>query len=247
MTTPPPLLTTSSATAIFAGLSRDYTAAAGHFRRAITIAAATGDVMTQAVGVGGLVLALAFLGEVSEARRLIPEAIQRAERLGNPTILTAVYEQAGAALARIGEPQEAAAMFKRGLVHADAGGPIVATTLRVHYALSVDDPHEAARIMRAAIPIARQHLAGSWQSAPLLGAAKIAVRRGSDRTAARLLGAFMQHGASFAMVPEEYERLVSQLTGRLGAATFEDELRLGGELSMGGASQLAEDVVASTA
>jgi hypothetical protein len=43
----------------------------------------------------------------------------------------------------------------------------------------------------------------------------------------------------------EYERLVSQLTGQLRAATFEDELRLGAQLSIDQALRLAEDVVAA--
>jgi hypothetical protein len=126
------------------------------------------------MAVAGLVEAVTFLGEVGEARRLIPEAIERAERLGNPTILAVAYEDSGFALARMGAQQQAAVMFERGLVHAEAGGPLVSTTYRVHYSLTVDDPHEAAHIVRAAIPIAREHLAGFHQSPPLLAATKIA-------------------------------------------------------------------------
>jgi hypothetical protein len=43
------------------------------------------------------------------------------------------------------------------------------------------------------------------------------------------------------------EYLVRQLTDRLGAAAFEDELRLGGQLSIDQALQLAEEIVTSTA
>jgi predicted ATPase/class 3 adenylate cyclase len=230
-------------------LPPDYAAAAGHYRRAIATAEATGDVTTRAIASGGLVGSVAFLGDVHEARRLIPEAIERAERLGNPTILAAAYSQGCLALTRIGAPQEAAVMFERGLVHAEAGGPIIAATLRVLYALCVDDPHETARIFQAAIPIAREHLAGYQQSAPLLVAAKIAAGCGSERTAARLLGAFSHYGGfpGAPGAPEEYERLVSHLTDRLGAATFEDELGLGAQLSIRQALQLAEDIVAATA
>jgi hypothetical protein len=227
--------------------SPDYAAGAGHYRCAVATAAATGDVTTQAIAVGGLAEAVAFLGEADETRRLIPEAIERAERLGNPTIVAAVYTQAAISLARIGAKREAVKMFERGLVHADAGGPNVATAHRAHYALSVDDPHEAARIAQAAIPIARDHLGGDQSSLPLLVAAKIADGCGSERTAARLLGAFSRHGGSSGSVNASwrYEDLRRQLTGRLGAATFEDELRLGAQLSVGQALQLAEDVVAA--
>jgi predicted ATPase len=232
------------------GPSPDYAAAASHCRRAIAAAAATGDVITQAIAVSALILAVGFLGEVDEVHRLIPEAIERAERLGNPTISAAAYVQAALALDRIGAPQEAVVMFERGVVHADAGGPIIASANRVRYALSVDDPHEGARIMRAAIPIAREHGAGFNQLLPLLGAAKIAAGSGSERTSARLLGAFSHDSARWSGLPggyEDYGRLVSQLTGRLGAATFEDELRLGAQLSIGQALQLAEDIVAAVA
>jgi hypothetical protein len=232
------------------GPSPDYAAAQGHFRRAIAVAAASGDVTTQAMAVAGLVEAVTFLGEVGEARRLIPEAIERAERLGNPTILAVAYEDSGFALARIGAQQEAAVMFERGLVHAEAGGPLVSTTYRVHYGLTVDDPHEAAHILRAAIPIAREHLAGFHQSPPLLAAAKIAAGCGNQRTAARLLGAFSHHGRGWSFSTSalwQYELLLSQLTAHLGVASFEDELRLGAQLSIGQALQLADDIVAAVA
>jgi tetratricopeptide (TPR) repeat protein len=231
------------------GTSPDYAAASDHYRRAIAAAAASGDVTTQALAVAGLAVAVAFLGDVGEARRLIPEAIERVERLGNPTILAAVYQLAAEALARMGAPQEAIVMFERGLVHAGAGGPVVATSHRVHYALSLDDPREAARIFQAAIPIAREHLAGFQQSMPLLVAAKIAAGCGSERTAARLLGAFMHHGLGPGSpdVHWHYQHLVDQLTEHLGVAALEDELRLGAQLSIGQALQLADDIVAAVA
>jgi predicted ATPase/class 3 adenylate cyclase len=229
------------------GPSPDYAKAVGHYRRAIDTSAAAGDVTTQATAVAFLVHAVAFLGDAHEARRLIPEAIERAERLGNPTILASAYTTTGIALAQMGASQEAVVMFERGLAHADAGGPSVASGCRVQYALRVDDPRKAARIMRAAIPIARNHGAGVYQLLPLLGAAKVAARCGSERTATRLLGAIKQHGEWLGAwgAYEEYERLVGQLTGLLGAATFEDELRLGAQLSIDQALQVAEDIVST--
>jgi tetratricopeptide (TPR) repeat protein len=226
----------------------DYAAAVGHCRRAIATAAATGDVTTHALGVAELLQAVAFLGDAHEARQLIPEAIERAERLGNPTILAAAYVNAAIALARIGAPKEAVVMFERGLVHGDAGGPNVASNYRVLYALGVDDPYAAARIIQAAIPIAREHLVGYHQSRLLLGAAKIAVDCGSERTAARLLGALRHHGGWPTSAYEywQHERLVKLLTDRLGAAIFEDELCVGAQLSIGQALQFAEDIVSAT-
>jgi predicted ATPase len=228
--------------------SADYAAAAGHYRRAVATAAAAGDVNTQAQALAGLVYAVAFLGNAHEARRLIPEAIERAERLGNPTLLAVAYIDSAIALAHLGASREASDMFERGLVYADAGGPSTASGHRVNYALNVDDLRHAARILQAAIPIARDHLGGIHQSLPLIGAAKVSAGCGNERTAARLLGAYLQHGRRWPGLPGahwQYDRLVTQLTGRLGTATFEDELRLGAQLSIGQALQLAEDVVSA--
>jgi hypothetical protein len=150
------------------------------------------------------------------------------------------------ALARIGAPREAADMFERGLVQADAGGPSTASGHRALYALNVDDPRHAARLVQAAIPIARQHLAGVHESLPLLGAARVAAGCGSEQSAARLLGAFIHHSRGWSGLPGahwHYDRLVTQVKGRLGAATFEDEFRLGAQLSIGQTLQLAEDIV----
>jgi hypothetical protein len=118
----------------------------------------------------------------------------------------------------------------------------------VYYALSLEDVDEAAKIIRPTMPVAREHLAGFLQLGPLVVAAKIAAASGSEQTAARLLGAVHDNWWSF--VPgqrQQYERLVSRLTALLGAAAFDEELRVGAELSVDQALQLAEVVVASRA
>jgi hypothetical protein len=93
-----------------------------------------------------------------------------------------------------------------------------------------------------------EHLAGFYQSLPLVGAAKIAAGSGSQRTAAKLLGAFSHESAGNGAVGAywQYERLVSQLIGDLGVDTFEDELGVGAQLSIAQALQLAEDIVSTT-
>jgi hypothetical protein len=78
----------------------------------------------------------------------------------------------------------------------------------------------------------------------------IAAGCGSQQTAARLLGAYVHHRASSGSSGgeyEEYERLASEVTSDLGAATFEDELRLGAQLSINQALQLAEDIMSAAA
>jgi len=139
-------------------------------------------------------------------------------------------------------------MFERGLAHADVDDPPMTTIYRGYYAVSVDDPYDAARIIQSTIPIARDLLAGDVQSIPLLVAAKVGASCGNERTAARLLGAM--HYTGWMSVPsghEEYERLVTHLRDHLGSATYEEEFRAGGLLSMGDALGLAEEILAAVA
>jgi predicted ATPase len=223
----------------------DYAGAVKPLRRAIASAAAGRDLTTQACAMGLLPLALAELGDEPEARRLIPEAIELAERLGNPTILGATYEEVALALVRIGAPHEAVAMFEQGLDHVDEAGPTTGCHYRALYALRVNDPLKAARLLGVAIPIAKEHLSGVHQAFPLLAAATLAAARGSERIAARLLGAFNRYGKGIAIlnVGRETEHLVSQLQDRLGATIVEDELGRGARLTIAHALQLAEDTV----
>jgi predicted ATPase len=232
------------------GASPDYGAAIVRLRRAVATASASGDLTTQALAMTQLAQAAAFSGDRPEARRIIPDAIELAERLGNPTILAVAYGIAGIALARVGEPKDAGVMFERSLVHADAGGPIVTTSFRGSYAITVEDPQAAARIIRPAIAIAREHLTGYQQSPPLLVAARIAAGSGSERDAAQLLGAFFEcSGGSPGGLGEreEYQRLASQLDGTLGALAFEAEFGAGRQLSTAQALQLAEELVVRAA
>jgi predicted ATPase len=229
--------------------SANYEAATDHLQRAVTTAAATKDLTTHALAMTLLVQVAAFGGDIAEARRLLGEAVSLAERLGNPTILAVAYGHSATALARTGALDEARPMFERAVEHADAGGPIVAITYRCMYALQVDDPRESARIIQSAVPVAREHLRGFHQCVPLLVAAKIAARSGSDRTAAKLLSAFNQGGRGLVVLGEreEYERLVVEVSARLGAPAFEDEFRVGAELSVEGAFRVAEEVIDGTA
>jgi predicted ATPase len=226
-------------------VERDQTKAVGQCRRAVSRAAATRDLTTQASALSLLAFTTAAMGDEPEARRLVPEAVEVAERLGNPAILTAAYGQAAAALARIGASHEAVAMFERGMAHIDTAGPIMACTYRGSYALRVDDPHEAARILRPAIPIAEDELSGWHQALPLLAAANIAAAIGREQTAARLLGAFNHHGegALSATLWGEDERVLSRLTDSAGRAAVEDEVRRGARLTIAQSLQLAEDTV----
>ena len=172
----------------------NYARAVEHLRRAIPNAVANKDLTTQVFATGVLVLALAEVGDEPEARRLIPEAIGLAERLGNPSTLAHNYGQVAVALVRMGAPHEAATMWEHSLIHVDMAGPAMACVYRCSYALRVDDPPKAARILGVAIPIAKEQLSGFQQAHPLLAAATIAAATGRERIAARLLGAFNQYG-----------------------------------------------------
>ena len=194
-----------------------------------------------------LVVIAGDAGDDREARRLIPEVIDLAERLRIPTILSVAYDSAGLALAQLGAHQEARVMFERGLVHANAGGPITAVSHRVHHALIVDDPNDAARIIGPVFRTVREQLTGFYLSEPVLVAAKIAAKSGRERVAAKLLGAaHLPTWAGAYVGVSEFERLVSQVRTLLGDSTFEHESQLGAQLSTDDALQLAEEVVAAS-
>ncbi len=170
--------------ALVAMWAGNYAQAVEHLRRAIPNAVANKDLTAQAFATGLLVQALAELGDEPEARRLIPEAIGLAERLGNPETLAANYDEVAVALVRMGAPCEAATMWEEGLIHVDMAGPTMACGYRCSYALKVDDPPNAAGILGVAIPIAKEHLSGFQQAQPLLAAASVAAATGRERIAA---------------------------------------------------------------
>jgi non-specific serine/threonine protein kinase len=230
--------------AIWAG---NYARAVGHLRREISSAVADEDLTRQAFPTGLLALALAELGDEPEARRLIPEAIGLAERLGDPSMLAITYDQVALALVRMGAPHEAVAMWERGLIHLDMAGPIMACGYRCSYALNVGDPPKAARILGVSIPIAKEQLSGFQQAHPLLAAAAMAAATKRERIAARLLGAFSCYGkgTGFVNVSRDKDLLASRLHDRLGAAIVNDELASGARLTVAQALQLAEDTIVS--
>jgi tetratricopeptide (TPR) repeat protein len=223
----------------------DHEQALEHFQRAILDDGSQQGPRSEVMANGMLALVRAELGEEAEARRLVADAIDLAERLGEPTILAATYDTVAAALARIGSTPEAITVWEQGLVHLDAAGPILACVYRSSYALRLNDPREAARVLGVAIPIAKDQLSGLHQAQPLLPAATIAAAIGRERIAAQLLGAFNHYGAGMATltVGQASEHLASRLQERLGVATVDDESARGAGLTIADALQLAEETV----
>jgi predicted ATPase len=229
----------------------NYAQAVEHLRRASAIAAATDDLTAQATASGMLVQALAWLGDEAGARRIIPDAIELAERLGNPTIIAACHLVIASALAFVGSRREAIAMLGTALPHADDVGPNVAGQMWVLWALLVDDPAEAARALRAAVRLAKDQLAGLYQLEPLVAAAKVAAQSGGDRLAARLLGTYNQQGdvsgrLHWVTGPLWREQLVEQLTQKLGSSVVDEELRRGAQLTPAQALQLVAEFLGMT-
>jgi predicted ATPase/class 3 adenylate cyclase len=231
----------------------NYADAAEHLRRAITIAAASNDLTTQATAAGMLVQSLAWIGDEQAARQLIPSAIELAERLGNPTITAAVYFTAAEGLAVFGSARDVIAMLDKALAHADACGPSVGSAAWVLYSLQLDDPVDAAGALRGAVPLAKDQLAGYRQLLPLVAAAKIAAQTGKSELAARLLGTYIHyrdegvHHVGYMTEGRWWEQLLDQLTERLGASVVDDELRDGAQLTPTQALQLAAELVDATA
>jgi hypothetical protein len=233
-----------------ASAANDLPGAVQRYRDAIGRAAATRDLSTEVTATALLTSTLAEIGDESEVRKLVPEAIALGNRLGNPTLLAVAYECAAVALARVGSLPEAVEMFETGLVHTANGGPIVICAYRSAYGLAVDDPLVAAGVLRPAVLIAKEHLSGFHQAPPLLSAAKISMASGHDGAAAHLLGAYahFREGSSFmrsGALAQEW--LVRQVTERLGSSAAEEEIARGATLSIAQALQLAEDVVTTGA
>jgi predicted ATPase/class 3 adenylate cyclase len=226
----------------------DFKGAVEQSRRGIAAATAAGDVTTQVCAIAQLILALATLGNEPEIRRLTPEAVRLAERLGNPTISGAAYSSIGEALALLGHPGEAAEMFKNAFTLGEAVGPIVIVFNRSAYALVVDDPYEAARILCVAVPVARRQLSGFYQLESLVAAAKITAQMGQSALAARLLGAYKHHHADRRfhdniIFERWYDRLIDQLTRTLGVTALDEELRRGDQMTPDQALQLALEAI----
>src|SRR5207302_1829388 len=91
--------------------------------------------------------------------------------------------------------------LKRSLADADAGGPLISSITRTQYSFLVDDPQEAARILRPAISAAKDQLLGFHLVPPLLCAARIVMQTGRQRLAARLVGAFEHDAHDLTGVP----------------------------------------------
>jgi predicted ATPase/class 3 adenylate cyclase len=228
-----------------------------HARRALAIAVATNDVTTQVMAVGTLAQALALAGEEPEARARIAEVIALAEELGNPTMRTAAYTQAGEALTCLGFRSEAVALFEKGLDSAPASGPQIASHIRTKYILESDDPDVAIQLLLVDLPIATEQLSGVSQVLPLLAAAKTLAPT-DPSLAAELLGAralrlppSRHPGTTSALFPRDafwreaiwYERLLAQLRDALSETVLEEGLRRGGQLTPEQALQLALDAV----
>lgn len=162
-------------------------------RRAVDIASVTGDATTQAIATAQLANILALAGDESGARELMPEAIRLAEALGNPTIICSTRLVVGGSLSILGSVEEATAILRVALQHADAGGPITASDIRALYAFLVDDAEEAVRMLLPALPIARDRLSGFHQLPPLLCSAKVLTGLGKHEIAARVLRAYDRH------------------------------------------------------
>ena len=220
-------------------------------RQAVSMAVATNDLTTEVTATGTLALALAWAGEETEARVQLAEGIRLAESLGNPTMIPAAYTQAGEALACLGYPHEAVAMFKKGLEETEAGGPQITSHLRVKYILEGDDLQEAVRLLLVDLPVAKERLSGTSQLAPLLAVAKTFAEQNPSLAAVMLgaLGPDYLHSSIYG-TPREvywYERLVQEVRDSLGEAAFNEEVRRGGQLAPEQALQLALDAVRAVA
>jgi predicted ATPase len=218
-------------------------------RKAVAAAARTDDRSTQVMARYWLVYALGAVDAEPEMRSVIPQLIDLAETLGSPTLRAASYVVCGEALALLGRTREALAMFRTALADADRAGPRMAAGARLWCALEVDDPNEAAELLRQAIPIARNHLAGGSQLYSLVPTANYALETGNAAQAAQLVGAYQQHAGQYGGVTPQpgwvrrSQRLREQLANTLDPEILNEELERGARLNADQALDLAYDIV----
>jgi hypothetical protein len=216
-------------------------------RKAVAAAARTNDLTTQVIARQSLVAALGALGAEPQMRSEIPELIDVAESLGNPSLRAAAYMTCGQALAFGGHIGEALAMFRTALADADLAGPAIAVGARSRCALEVDDHQEAGELLRQAIPIAREQLSGELFYS-LVATAKYALGTGDTVHGAQLVGAAQQHGGGFGglgitLLRRWCQRLRERLAATLGPDILDAELDRGAQLSVDQALDLAYDIV----
>jgi predicted ATPase len=218
-----------------------------HAQRSLATAVATNDLTTQITAIGTLVMAFAGLGDDAAARSRIPELIELAERQGNPTITATYFAIASSSLAHLGHVDEAIGLCAAGLAQADAGGPITAAYVRTIYAMEVDDPRECGRLLRVALPIAKNQLWGHFLWDALVPSAKfIAIDR--PALAAQLLGTYARCSDESGFIFDGYtdgwvNRLRSQLVDTLGRDALDDLVAKGREITIDHALQLALDEI----
>lgn len=133
-------------------------------------------------------MALGALGAEGETRAQMAEQVKQAQALADPVFLASTYSNGGWALAMLGHTEEAIEHLEIAFRYADAAGAAMANVL-MSLALEFDDPDRAAELLRIAIPMARNHLGGLSQAAPMVASAKLASHSGRPREAAQLLGA----------------------------------------------------------
>jgi hypothetical protein len=195
-----------------------------------------------------LLVALGAQGAEPEIRAEISVLFGLAESLGSPTLRTASYLSAGQALDLIGHPEEALAMFRAALTDADAAGVIMQADVRSWCALAADDRNDAARLLREAIPVAREQLSGLPRTDALVPAAKYACSVGATVEAAQLIGSYQRHikdhGRHGQPIAARWcDRLLQGLVGTMSAEVLDKELRHGARLSVDDALELAWDIV----
>ncbi|TML17579.1 MAG: hypothetical protein E6G39_04365 [Actinobacteria bacterium] len=182
-----------------------------------------------------LVSALGSIGSEAEVRELVPGFLDRARRLASPTLLAVACSISADALTAVGHASEASVFLGEALALADAGGPLTAAAVRCRAALALDDPHVVVELMRAALPVTRDHLSGFQQTVQLIGAAKAAHALGRHREAAQLIGAYRRgleiagvRGAT--MDKRAIDGLVTMLERVLTPAEFTEAIEQGRRL-----------------
>jgi len=219
------------------GLRGEHAASAAHFEKALALAAELGA--EEDIPQVGTALAneLWLSGQQERAVQVVADARRRAERVGLPETLAAVYYAEGELARRAGDTDTARDRLTRAA--AAAAAPGVARQWRAAIAGSLGSAEAAAGELATARVRLGEALATAVASvdAPiiaqvLVGIADLALRTGDPARAAALLGAT----ESILGLPEpalvDRPEVVAAARGALGEPAFTDAYRSGHDATM---------------
>jgi predicted ATPase/class 3 adenylate cyclase len=241
----PPFPFALSSLGIAALESNDPAEAIARCEEAVDAARATADGYWETYALGILSLACSLSGDEERGRDSADEALARARRLGNTKLIRMALLDAG--IARVTSEPEVAIELLEESAHADANSTNLGQTyfFRGIAHLRLRQPAEAARALRAALPLMRE-TGSDFFTATVIGTAAGLLARSTPAATVELLSALDRFRAESGIAgtpgdTETQRRTRARLEEAMAPAEFAEAWSLGAELSVEEAAALAHD------